>query len=150
LALLATGELSVSDLTDILGQSQPRISRHLKLMVEAGLLVRHREGAWAFFALASEGEGGALARALIATLDPTDATLMGDRQRLDAVRAARAEAAQSYFASHAVEWDRIRSLHVADGEVEAAVSVWCAPRSWDWHWPYVAGFGRSCRSPRRC
>ena len=47
LALLAEGELSVSDLTDILGQSQPRISRHLKLLVESGLIERHREGAWA-------------------------------------------------------------------------------------------------------
>ena len=129
LALLATGELSVSDLTDILGQSQPRISRHLKLMVEAGLLIRHREGAWAFFALAPQGEGGALARALIATLDPTDATLMADRQRLDAVRAARAEAAQTYFARHAAEWDRIRSLHVADDEVEAAVRAALGDRS---------------------
>ena len=121
LALLATGELSVSDLTDILGQSQPRISRHLKLMVEAGLLVRHREGAWAFFALAAEGEGGELARTLIGALDPEDAVLTADRQRLNAVRAARAETAQAYFARHAAEWDRIRSLHVADDVVEAAI-----------------------------
>ena len=55
LALLAEGELSVSDLTDILGQSQPRISRHLKLLVEAGLVERHREGAWAFFRLTDRG-----------------------------------------------------------------------------------------------
>jgi ubiquinone/menaquinone biosynthesis C-methylase UbiE/DNA-binding transcriptional ArsR family regulator len=121
LALLATGELSVSDLTDILGQSQPRISRHLKLMVEAGLLVRHREGAWAFFALAPQGEGGDLARALIASLDADDAVLAADRQRLKAVREARSEAAQAYFARHAAEWDRIRSLHVADDVVEAAI-----------------------------
>lgn len=121
LALLATGELSVSDLTDILGQSQPRISRHLKLMVDAGLLVRHREGAWAFFALAPEGEGGDLARALIATLDPEDAILAGDRQRLKAVREARSEAAQTYFSRHAAEWGRIRSLHVSDDVVEAAI-----------------------------
>lgn len=120
LALLASGELSVSDLTDILGQSQPRISRHLKLMVEAGLLVRHREGAWAFFALAP-GEGGDLARVLIAALDPDDAVLAADRQRLKAVREARSESAQSYFARHAADWDRIRSLHVADDVVEAAV-----------------------------
>lgn len=121
LALLATGELSVSDLTDILGQSQPRISRHLKLMVEAGLLVRHREGAWAFFALAPQGQGGDLARALIAALDPDDAVLAADRQRLKAVREARSEAAQSYFARHAAEWDRIRSLHVADDVIEKAI-----------------------------
>ena len=119
LALLADGELSVSDLTDILGQSQPRISRHLKLMVEAGLLVRHREGAWAFFALAPQGPGADIARALIAALDPDDSVLAADRQRLKAVREARSEAAQSYFARHAADWDRIRSLHVADDVVEA-------------------------------
>lgn len=121
LALLADGELSVSDLTDILGQSQPRISRHLKLMVEAGLLVRHREGAWAFFALAPQGPGADIARALIAALDPDDSVLAADRQRLKAVREARSEAAQSYFARHAADWDRIRSLHVADDVVEAAI-----------------------------
>jgi DNA-binding transcriptional ArsR family regulator len=60
LALLAEGELSVSDLTDILGQSQPRISRHLKLLVEAGIVERHREGAWAFFRVAEQGAGAAL------------------------------------------------------------------------------------------
>lgn len=127
LALLATGELSVSDLTEIMGQSQPRISRHLKLMVEAGLLVRHREGAWAFFALAPQGEGGALARALIATLNPEDAVLAADRQRLQAVRAARSEAAQAYFARHAADWSRIRSLHVADQVVEEAVLTTLGP-----------------------
>lgn len=121
LALLAEGELSVSDLTDILGQSQPRISRHLKLMVEAGLLVRHREGAWAFFALAPQGPGADIARALIAALDAEDSVLAADRQRLKAVREARSEAAQSYFARHAADWDRIRSLHVADDVVEAAI-----------------------------
>ncbi|MBU3730712.1 MAG: metalloregulator ArsR/SmtB family transcription factor [Beijerinckiaceae bacterium] len=121
LALLAEGELSVSDLTDILGQSQPRISRHLKLMVEAGLLVRHREGAWAFFALAAQGPGADIARALIAALDHDDRVLAADRQRLKAVRDARSEAAQSYFARHAADWDRIRSLHVSDDVVEAAI-----------------------------
>ena len=52
-ALLQHGELTVSDLTDILGQSQPRISRHLKLLAEAGVVDKHREGTWAFFELAA-------------------------------------------------------------------------------------------------
>ena len=68
LALLAEGELSVSDLTDILGQSQPRISRHLKLLVEAGLVERHREGAWAFFRLADRGAGTRILRPMLARL----------------------------------------------------------------------------------
>jgi ubiquinone/menaquinone biosynthesis C-methylase UbiE/DNA-binding transcriptional ArsR family regulator len=122
LALVAEAELTVSDLTDILRQSQPRISRHLKLLVEAGLVERFREGAWAFFRLA-EGSGSAeLARALVARLDANDPVVMRDRERLAAVRKARAEAAQAYFRSHAAEWDRIRKLHVTDEAVEAAIS----------------------------
>jgi ubiquinone/menaquinone biosynthesis C-methylase UbiE len=121
LALLSEGELSVSDLTDILGQSQPRISRHLKLLAEAGLIRRSREGAWAFFRLDETGPGGAFAASLAAWLDPADRVLAADRERLAAVRAARAEAAQGYFASVARDWDRLRSLHVPDEAVEAAV-----------------------------
>ncbi|WP_293863103.1 metalloregulator ArsR/SmtB family transcription factor [uncultured Alsobacter sp.] len=121
LALLAEGELNVSDLTDILGQSQPRISRHLKLLVEADLVDRHREGAWAFFRLNEHGPAGVLARSLAARLDASDPVLLADRARLAAVRASRAEAAQAYFNRHAADWDRIRSLHAPDAVVEAAI-----------------------------
>src|SRR4051812_35041463 len=121
LALLAEAELTVSDLTEILRQSQPRISRHLRLLAEAGLIERHREGAWAFFRLAEAGETAELARALVARLDPADPTLLRDRERLAAVRQARAAAAQAYFSAHAAEWDRIRKLHAADDAVEAAI-----------------------------
>jgi ubiquinone/menaquinone biosynthesis C-methylase UbiE/DNA-binding transcriptional ArsR family regulator len=121
LALVDEAELTVSDLTDILRQSQPRISRHLKLLVEAGLVERFREGAWAFFRLAEGGASAELARTLIARLDPKDSIIARDRDRLSAVRAQRAQAAQDYFRSHAAEWDRIRKLHVADEAVEAAI-----------------------------
>ena len=82
LALLAEAELTVSDLTDILRQSQPRISRHLKLLVEAGLVERFREGTWAFFRLAEHGGGADVARALIERLNPADQTIARDRERL--------------------------------------------------------------------
>src|SRR5947208_3862557 len=121
LALLAEAELTVSDLTDILRQSQPRISRHLKLLAEAALIERFREGSWAFFRLGERGGNTELARALIARLDPDDPVIARDRERLAAVRAARAAAAQSYFRRHAAEWDRIRKLHIADASVEAAI-----------------------------
>jgi len=121
LALLAEAELTVSDLTDILRQSQPRISRHLKLLVEAGLVLRFREGAWAFFRLSDQGPAADVTRGLIARLDPADATVARDRERLADIRARRAAAAQSYFTAHAAEWDRIRRLHVSDEAVEAAV-----------------------------
>jgi ubiquinone/menaquinone biosynthesis C-methylase UbiE len=121
LALLADAELTVSDLTDILRQSQPRISRHLKLLAEASLVERFREGTWAFFRVAEHGGGAELARALIERLDPADPTIARDRARLASVRQARAAAAQAYFRAHAAEWDRIRKLHVPDAAVEAAI-----------------------------
>src|SRR5579863_8536510 len=87
LMLIAEAELTVSDLTAILRQSQPRLSRHLRLLAEAGLVERYREGSWAFFRLAEHGGGGGggagdLARALIARLDPNDAIIARDRERL--------------------------------------------------------------------
>lgn len=121
LVLLQDGELSVSDLTDILGQSQPRISRHLKVLVDAGLVERYREGSWAFFSLA-DGTGVArLLRPMLECLDGSDKTLAGDRGRLASVREQRAQVAQNFFARLAPEWDRLRSLHASEEAVEAAI-----------------------------
>ncbi len=121
LLLIAEAELTVSDHTAILRQSQPRLSRHLRLLAEAGLVQRYREGSWAFFRLGERGSAADIARALIARLDPDDPIIARDRERLAAVRAARAAAAQNYFRRHAAEWDRIRRLHVADAAVEEAI-----------------------------
>ena len=121
LALLAEAELTVSDLTDILRQSQPRLSRHLRLLAEAGLVERFREGSWAFFRLAERAGGADIVRPLIGRLDSNDPVIVRDRERLAAVRAARAAAAQNYFRRHAAEWDRIRKLHIADAAVENAI-----------------------------
>jgi ubiquinone/menaquinone biosynthesis C-methylase UbiE/DNA-binding transcriptional ArsR family regulator len=123
LALLAEAELTVSDLTEILRQSQPRLSRHLRLLTEAGLVDRFREGSWAFFRLGERGGTAELARALIGRLKTDDAIVLRDRERLTAVRASRAAAAQNYFRRHAAEWDRIRRLHVADAAVESAIRI---------------------------
>lgn len=128
LALLAEAELTVSDLTEILRQSQPRISRHLKLLVEAGLVLRFREGAWAFFRLGEQSAASELARSLAAKLDPNDPVVAHDRERLAEIRAQRAAVARSYFAKHAAEWDRIRRLHVSDEAVEEAVVAALADR----------------------
>jgi ubiquinone/menaquinone biosynthesis C-methylase UbiE/DNA-binding transcriptional ArsR family regulator len=121
LTLLAETELTVSDLTEILRQSQPRLSRHLRLLAEAGLVERFREGSWAFFRLGEHGSAADIARTLITRLDTNDPIIARDRERLAAVRSARAAAAQTYFRGHAAEWDRIRKLHVADTAVEEAV-----------------------------
>lgn len=121
LALLARGDLTVSDLTDILGQSQPRISRHLKLLTEAGLVERYQEGAWAYFRLAHEGAAVSLARQLLERIDKTDPVSARDAERLDVLKKARAEKAQAYFSRNASEWDELRRLHVSEAEVEAAL-----------------------------
>jgi demethylmenaquinone methyltransferase/2-methoxy-6-polyprenyl-1,4-benzoquinol methylase/ArsR family transcriptional regulator len=119
IGLLCEAELTVSELVAILGQSQPRVSRHLKLLVEAGLAERQREGAWAFYRLADKG--GSLARALIARLDPADPTLAADRARLSVAREARRRQAAAYFAERAADWDTIRALHAPEERVEAAI-----------------------------
>ncbi len=121
LALLSAGEATVKDLTDVLAQSQPRVSRHLKLLSEAEIVERLPEGAWAYYRLAEEGAGAAVARSVLARLDRDDPVLTRDRQRFEAVRAAHAEAAQRYFAENAASWDRLRSLHVAEADVEVAI-----------------------------
>ena len=120
--LLASGELNVKDLTGILGQSQPRISRHLKLLAEAGLVERAPEGSWVYFRLADGGESGALARLVLEAVDRADPILVRDRRRAEALREEREKSARAYFQSHAGEWDRIRALHLAEAHVEAVIS----------------------------
>lgn len=121
LALLGEEELTVSDLTDILRQSQPRISRHLKLLSDAGLIERFREGSWAFHRRVSRGEGAKLGQVLLELVDPADPVLARDRERLGQVRAQRQAAAQSYFRKHAKHWDEVRKLHIAENMVESAI-----------------------------
>lgn len=121
LALCAQGELTVSELTQILGQSQPRVSRHLKLLCEAGLLERVPEGTWAFYRVGDRLPGAPLVRAVSGLLPPYDTTLARDAERLAAVKRARAESAERYFRDNAAQWSAIRSLHVDEALVEAAV-----------------------------
>ncbi len=142
LALLARTDLTVTDLTDILGQSQPRISRHLKLLHEAGLVERHREGAWVFYGLARGGAAGGLVGSILGALDGTDRLIARDRARLDGVRKARGEQAMTYFRSVADSWDHIRSLHVAEDEVEAAIRVAVGGRRYRLHVDVGTGTGR--------
>lgn len=121
LALLAEGDHSVKDLTEILDQSQPRVSRHLKLLADAGLVERHAEGAWAYYRLAPNGQGADLARYLTARVDPDDAERRNDKRRQAAARAAQQSLAADYFAKVADSWDLLRTLHVPEAAVEAAV-----------------------------
>src|ERR1700693_6098750 len=91
----ARGELTVSELPQILGQSQPRVSRHLRLLCEAGLLDRFREGSWVFYRLSQAGPASALARQLVAACDDGDPTIALDLQRLGAIKRQRADLASA-------------------------------------------------------
>jgi ubiquinone/menaquinone biosynthesis C-methylase UbiE len=105
LALLAAGDLTVTDLTEILGQSQPRISRHLKLLTEGDLIDRYQEGAWAYFRLKQDGPAVGLVRQLLSAASPNDAVLQRDAERLSAVKSIRSARAQDYFSRNAAAWD---------------------------------------------
>lgn len=121
LALLSHEELSVLEICRVLDQSQPRVSRHLKLLAEAGLAERFPDGAWVFYRLATAGEPRQLIDQVLDLIDPADAVLARDAERLRAVQAERETEAGEYFARNAARWDEIRSLYVADEAVEAAI-----------------------------
>ncbi len=127
--LLDAMELAVGELAQVLGQSQPRVSRHVGILCDAGLAERRREGSWVFLRQADTGEGASpvtvAVQRLLATAEAEmsdfAAQCEADRRKLAAIRAAREAAAEQYFARHAEEWDELRALHTADGEVEAAL-----------------------------
>jgi ArsR family transcriptional regulator len=108
----------------VLGQSQPRVSRHVKILIDAGLLERRKEGSWVFLSLDRTGRVEPLFALLDrwSEIDGEDPWAVADAARLAAVRADRAAAAERYFASHASQWDELRSLHIAESEVEAAIA----------------------------
>jgi ArsR family transcriptional regulator len=124
MALLRAMELTVGELAQVLGQSQPRVSRHVRILIEAGLVDRRKEGSWVFLSLAEAARVAPLFSLLDSWsgLDGEDPWAVADAARLAAVRADRAAAAGRYFALHAKDWDELRTLHVAESEVEAAVA----------------------------
>ena len=121
LAILTKSELTVTELTQILRQSQPRVSRHLKLLCEAGLLDRFREGSWVFYRRSQNGAGNKLVNSLVTLIPKEDSVIARDLERLDAVRAARTERAAEFFRMNVDEWNRMRSLHVPEAKVEQAI-----------------------------
>lgn len=130
LALLRLMELSVGELAQVLGQSQPRVSRHLRILADAGVLERRKEGSWVFLALGDVS----IVAPLFALVDEwadavTRAAFASDAARTGSIRAERAEAANRYFSHHAGVWDQIRSLHVAESEVEQAIDRALGDRS---------------------
>lgn len=124
MTLLGSMELSVGELAQVLGQSQPRVSRHVKILCEAGLAERRKEGSWVFLALGAAARVAPVMRAVetLAALDG-DHWAVADAARLAAVRADRATSAAQWFEANAGEWDAIRSLHIAEEQVEAAIGA---------------------------
>lgn len=122
LALLAAEELSVLELCRILDQSQPRVSRHLKLLAEAGLVQRFPDGAWVFYRLTGVGPARLLVDSVLDLTDEADPVLRRDGDQLAAVKAERTNEAAAYFARNAARWDEIRSLYASETQVEAAIN----------------------------
>ena len=121
MALLGRGELTVSELTQILGQSQPRVSRHLKILADAGLIQRHREGAWMFYRIAGAVDNpahDAIVDAISAVGSGNDRIIARDAERFAQSRQARADLAAQYFQDNAAEWNRVRALHLPDSDIE--------------------------------
>ncbi len=124
LILLRAMELSVGELAQVLGQSQPRVSRHVRILIDSGLVERRKEGSWVFLSLGRAERVEPLFTLLDRweRIDGEDGQASSDAARLAAVRSERAAAAERYFASHAADWDDLRSLHIAESEVEAAIA----------------------------
>ena len=125
MVLLVRGELTVSELTNILGQSQPRVSRHLKILADAGLIERHREGAWMFYRIAGNArEANSAGRSAVlqsvdALIDSGDRIISRDSERFSQSRQARAALAAEYFQRNAADWNAIRRLHLPESDIEA-------------------------------
>lgn len=117
------GDLTVSEIVRILGQSQPRVSRHLKLLTDAGALDRIPEGSWVFYRLQKDGGVKMIVDALLGDIDEDDSTLNRDYERLDRVKSERNEAASRYFSENAAAWNSLRALHVDQEKVNAAIAA---------------------------
>ncbi len=142
LHLLFNGEFNVKDLTQLLGQSQPRVSRHIKLLAEAGLIERYQEGSRVFVRGAADPAIREFVMRALALIAANDPQLALDGERADQIRAERAALAQAYFDENAVKWDRIRSLHIAERDVEEAILDALGPGPYDLLLDLGTGTGR--------
>lgn len=121
LALLRRGDLAVGELVQILDQSQPRLSHHLKTLSTAGLVERLPEGAWVFYRARSKDWAGRILNAIFEEIDTNTAPYIEDREALKSVRQARAQSAETYFSEIAESWDQLRALHYPEADIEQAI-----------------------------
>ncbi len=143
LLLLRRHEWNVKDLTQILGQSQPRLSRHLKLLTEAGLIERFREGSWVYFHLSNQTEGGKLVHRVLELADKTTQEIKRDLARAQEIKRMREATAQQYFKANASKWEQLRGLHVSETKVEKAMRVALGPGPFDVLVDLGTGTGRA-------
>lgn len=127
LFMLSRGELSVGELAQLLGQSQPGLSRHMKFLTDAGLVERTPEGAFVFYRLPGDGSARMALDALLSLIDPAEPDWSRDLDRLARVREARLSEAEAYFNALADDWDRVRSLHYPNELIERAVLDMAGP-----------------------
>jgi ArsR family transcriptional regulator len=142
LALLARGDLAAGELSSVLGQSQPRVSRHLKLLGEAGLVERRPEGAWVFFRLTDQGPAARIAKACLDELKGEELTSLRDAERLQQIRSQREAQAQAYFEAAADEWETLRRLHQPEAAVESALLEEAGAGPFPLHLDLGSGTGR--------
>lgn len=142
LALLSHGEMAAGEMSTVLNQSQPRVSRHLKLLAEANLIERRPEGAWVFFRLNEKDSAGKIALAILSELPARDFIIARDLERLAQVQAHREQQAQAYFEAAAEEWETLRRLHQPDEAVEAALSDAIEAKRFEFHIDLGSGTGR--------
>src|SRR3982074_3740748 len=122
LALAAREDRPVSDYVHVLAQSRPRLSRQLKLLVEAGLLERFREAQFTRFRLVTSGDDATLVREFVRRLDPKHSRPAPAPPRLAPRQQRRQTAPARFFRDNAQRWDELRALHVADREIERALA----------------------------
>ena len=142
LAVLNYGELTVTELAHILGQSQPRVSRHLKLLTEAGLVLRYPEGSWVFYRLSDQGHSADIVSAVVSMLPGDDLILQRDYDRFLQVQSNRSEKAQNYFSSNAENWETLRNLHIADSQIESKMLKMLGDREINEFVDFGTGSGR--------
>ncbi len=142
LALLSHGEMAAGEMSTVLNQSQPRVSRHLKLLAEADLIERRPEGAWVFFRLNDGGSAGKIAQAILNEVPERDFIMARDLERLAQVQTHREQQAQAYFEAAAEEWETLRRLHQPDEAVEAALSGAIEGHEFEFHVDLGSGTGR--------
>ena len=121
LAICSEGELTVSEITHIVDQSQPRVSRHLKLLCNAGLLTRFREGHFVLYRAAGQGDSAELVERLLNTIADDDEQMTIDRARMEKIKAERARRAADFLRFGAEDWERLREADVADAKINRVI-----------------------------